>query len=127
MSSFPLYSAQSLAKLQQADPEVATFLKYWYRAEKPNHEEQLGELSRTLELVRQWERMWKVMGSCITNEAWVRAKDRAPSIAGGGAEPDAWGTRPPRDCVNLQACEWMPLFAGNVESVLSRRLANPGS
>lgn len=57
MSSFPLYSAQSLAKLQQADPEVATFLKYWYRAETPNHEEQLGELSRTLELVHQWERM----------------------------------------------------------------------
>ncbi|KAJ8285333.1 hypothetical protein GJAV_G00025640 [Gymnothorax javanicus] len=57
MTSFPRYSAQSLARLQQADPEVAAFLKYWGRAEKPSREERLGESPGTLELLRQWERV----------------------------------------------------------------------
>lgn len=56
-TSFPLYSAQSLARLQQADPEITSFLRYWGRAEKPSHEERLKESPGTLELLRQWERI----------------------------------------------------------------------
>ncbi len=56
-TSFPLYSAQSLARLQQADPEITAFLMYWGRAEKPNREERLSGSSGTLELLQQWERV----------------------------------------------------------------------
>ena len=56
-STFPSYSIESLARLQQADPDVASFLKYWRRGERPSQEERRAESTRGLELLRQWDKV----------------------------------------------------------------------
>ncbi|CAJ1077980.1 hypothetical protein L3Q82_001611, partial [Xyrichtys novacula] len=56
-STFPAYSMEALSWLQQADPVVASFLKYWQRGERPIREKRRAKSTRVLELLRQWERV----------------------------------------------------------------------
>ncbi|KAJ8364687.1 hypothetical protein SKAU_G00135180 [Synaphobranchus kaupii] len=49
--SFPSYSKESLAALQEADPVISSFLKYWARGQRPSREERAKESSRMVELV----------------------------------------------------------------------------
>ena len=56
-TTFPSYSMKSLSMLQQTDPDIASFLKYWRRGKGPSREERQSESTRVLELLRQWGRV----------------------------------------------------------------------
>ena len=76
-TTLPSYSAESLSKLQQADPVIASFLGFWRRAEKPSRER--GKRSRR----KHWScsgsgiRWWSAMGCCTGRETIQRRGSRS--------------------------------------------------
>ena len=56
-SCFPVYSKDSLTTLQKADGVISAFLKYWGTGQKPSRQERARELPKTIELLRQWDRV----------------------------------------------------------------------
>lgn len=55
--SFPVFSPEVWAAQQQADPIIARFCVYWSQQVKPDRFARGKEDGKTLELLRQWERL----------------------------------------------------------------------
>ncbi len=55
--SFPVFSPAVWAAQQQADPIIARFLVYWSQRVKPGRLARAKEDGKTLELLRQWEKL----------------------------------------------------------------------
>lgn len=55
--SFPVFSPEVWAAQQQADPFISSFLVYWSQRVKPSRLARAKEDGKTLELLRQWEKL----------------------------------------------------------------------
>ncbi|KAJ8010306.1 hypothetical protein DPEC_G00073670 [Dallia pectoralis] len=55
--SFPVCSAEGLAAQQQEDPVIRSFLKYWRRWTRPEKRERAEEDIKTVELLRQCDKI----------------------------------------------------------------------
>lgn len=78
-SSFPVYDKQSLATLQKADVVIAAFWKYWSIGRKPCREARAQELPRTIELLRQWDRVVEDTG-VLYRESWDRKEGQVRQL-----------------------------------------------
>lgn len=74
-ASFPVYDKKALATLQKADVVIASFRKYWGMGRKPSREERLQELPKTIELLRQWDRVVEDAG-VLYRECWDRKQGK---------------------------------------------------
>ena len=54
--TLPSYSKGDISELQQKDPTIGEFLKYWKAQQQPSKSDKQSESSRTVSLLKQWER-----------------------------------------------------------------------
>lgn len=57
IDAFPIRQKEDLQALQNLDPVISPFLRYWTRGQPPTAEERKGESEVVLELVRQWRKL----------------------------------------------------------------------
>ncbi|KAK3753252.1 hypothetical protein QZH41_004468 [Actinostola sp. cb2023] len=56
-TAFPSHSKAELTEMQNSDATISQFLKYWKEGRKPNFRERRGMPSKSISMLRQWDRM----------------------------------------------------------------------
>ncbi|KAK3715036.1 hypothetical protein QZH41_002685 [Actinostola sp. cb2023] len=56
-TAFPSHSKAELTEMQNSDETISQFLKYWKEGRKPNFRERRGMPSKSISMLRQWDRM----------------------------------------------------------------------
>lgn len=57
VSVLPSHSATDLSALQNNDPTISVFLRFWHRRAGPNRQERMGLSVSVLEMLRQWKKL----------------------------------------------------------------------
>ena len=90
-SSFPVYSCDFLKAQQHADSAIQAFLKYWTQGRRPGPAERAGENHKTLELVRQWDKL-EIEGGVLYRKLPHLPYTARPYKAGAASAQSAGGS-----------------------------------